>query len=59
MFEFLDTNIPVRLLDVLDTIFCFVPGPFNKYSQQIRARSRYARYSLQVHQENGVDTERY
>ncbi|KAF2677839.1 MFS multidrug transporter [Lentithecium fluviatile CBS 122367] len=59
MFEALDANIAVSVLAALATVFCLVPRLFTKHGPQIRARSKFARYSLQVHRENGVDSEGY
>ena len=59
MFEALDANIAVSILAALATAFCLVPRLFIKYGEQIRGRSEFAKYSLQVYQENGIDSEGY
>ena len=59
MFIGLGANIAVSVLAALATVFCVVPWLFIKYGEQIRARSKFAKYSLQVYHENGVDKDGY
>ncbi|OQD81434.1 hypothetical protein PENANT_c027G04819 [Penicillium antarcticum] len=59
MYEGLGANVASSILAALATVFCIVPPLFNRYGEQIRARSKFARYSLQVYQENGVDKNGY
>jgi len=55
MFQGLSANVAVSILAALATLFCMVPRLFTQYGERIRARSKFAKYSLQVYQENGVD----
>lgn len=55
MFEGLGANVAASILAGLATLFCIVPPLFTKYGRQIRARSKFARYSLQVYHENSVE----
>jgi hypothetical protein len=59
MFDGLGANVAASILAALATLFCVVPPLFTKYGEQIRGRSKFARYSLQVYQENGVDKQGY
>ncbi|KGO43776.1 Major facilitator superfamily domain, general substrate transporter [Penicillium expansum] len=59
MFEGLGANVASSILAALATLFCIVPPLFIKYGKRIRARSKSARYSLRVYQENGVDKNGY
>lgn len=59
MFDRLGANVAVSILAAFATLFCVIPPLFNKYGKLIRARSKFARYSLQVYQENGVDKDGY
>jgi len=55
MFQGLSANVAVSILASLATLFCMVPRLFTQYGERIRAKSKFAKYSLQVYQENGVD----
>lgn len=55
MFERLSANVAISILPALATGFCIVPKLFTQYGEQIRAKSKFAAYSLQVYEENGVD----
>ncbi|OJJ70325.1 hypothetical protein ASPBRDRAFT_197040 [Aspergillus brasiliensis CBS 101740] len=55
MFDALGANVAVSILAVLATIFCIVPPLFSRYGEKMRMRSVFAKYSLQVYAENGVD----
>ncbi|GKZ63138.1 hypothetical protein AnigIFM60653_002700 [Aspergillus niger] len=55
MFDALGANVAVSILAVLATIFCIVPPLLSRYGEQMRMRSAFAKYSLQVYAENGVD----
>lgn len=59
MFKALDSNVAVPIIAILAMVLCFVPRLFTKYGEQIRARSKFAKYSLQVYRDNGVDSEGY
>lgn len=59
LFDGLGANVASSILAALATLFCIVPFLFTKYGKKIRARSKFARYSLQVYQENGVDKNGY
>lgn len=59
MFNELGSNVAASILAAVATVFCIVPPLFSRYGRQIRARSKFARYSLQVYQENGVDKSGY
>lgn len=53
MYEGLGANVASSILAGVATVFCVVPPLFTRYGKQIRGRSDFARYSLQVHRENG------
>lgn len=55
MYDGLGANVASSILAAVATVFCVVPPLFLRYGRQIRARSDFARYSLQVFQENGGD----
>lgn len=55
MFEGLGANVASSILAGLATLFCVVPPLFTKYGKQIRARSKFARYSLEVYHENSIE----
>ncbi|EFE34070.1 uncharacterized protein ARB_07021 [Trichophyton benhamiae CBS 112371] len=59
MYEVLGANLATSILAALATVFCIIPPLFTRYGPRIRARSKFARYSLQVYQENGVDKDGY
>ena len=59
MFERLSANIAMSILAALGTGFCIVPKLFTQYGERIRAKSKFAKYSLQVYGENGVDESGY
>lgn len=54
MFDGLGANVS-SILAALATLFCVVPPLFLKYGKRIRGRSKSARYSLQVYEENSTD----
>ncbi|KAL4799721.1 MFS multidrug transporter [Aspergillus venezuelensis] len=55
MFNGLGSNVAVSVLAAVATVFCAVPPLFVRFGAGIRARSRFARHSLQVYRETGVD----
>lgn len=55
MFHNLGSNIAVSILAIVATLFCAVPPLFIFYGEKIRARSKFARYSLVVEAELGKD----
>lgn len=59
MFNGLGANVAASILAAVATVFCVVPPLFTKYGHRIRARSKFARYSLEVYQANGVDKDGY
>lgn len=59
MFEQLSANVAMSVIAALGTVFCVVPKLFNKYGERIRARSQFAKYSLELYEENGVDDSGY
>lgn len=59
MFDGLGSNVAASIIAAVATVFCIVPPIFTRYGKRIRARSKFARYSLEVYQENGVDTDGY
>lgn len=59
MFDELGANVASSILAGVATVFCIVPPLFSRYGKAIRARSKFACYSLQVYQENGVDRDGY
>ncbi|KAJ5267020.1 hypothetical protein N7478_009828 [Penicillium angulare] len=59
MFKGIGANVASSILAGIATAFCIVPPLFSRYGRAIRARSKFACYSLQVYQENGVDRDGY
>ncbi|KAH8700928.1 putative MFS transporter [Talaromyces proteolyticus] len=59
MFRGLSANVAVSVLAALATLFCVVPRLFTQYGERIRARSKFAKHSLQVYHDNGVDKNGY
>lgn len=59
MFQALNANVAMSILAAVATVFCVVPRLFIRYGEQIRAKSKFAQYSLQVYEENGVDQSGY
>ncbi|KAI9035779.1 MFS multidrug transporter [Aspergillus affinis] len=59
MFSSLGANVAVSILAVLATVFCFIPPLFVRYGTQIRAKSRFARYSLQTYKENCIHPDEF
>lgn len=59
MFNGLGANIAASVLAAVATAFCIIPPLFSRYGRRIRGRSKFARYSLQVYQENSVDKDGY
>lgn len=55
MFNNLGSNIAVSILAIVATLFCFVPPLFIFYGERIRARSKFARYSLEIQAQMGKD----
>ncbi|KAJ5107490.1 hypothetical protein N7456_004165, partial [Penicillium angulare] len=59
MFNALGANNASSILAAFATIFCVIPPLFSKHGRRIRSQSKFAKYSLQVYQENGVDKNGY
>ncbi|KAJ5112051.1 hypothetical protein N7532_000096 [Penicillium argentinense] len=59
MFEGLGANVASSILAAFATFFCVLPPLFNRYGRRIRGRSKFAKYSLEVYRENGVDKNGY
>jgi hypothetical protein len=57
MFKGLEANVAVSVLAAVATVFCVVPPLFTRYGSRIRARSKFAKYSLQVYRDNAVDSD--
>ncbi|RAK95296.1 MFS multidrug transporter [Aspergillus ibericus CBS 121593] len=55
MFDGLGNNVAASLLAALATAFCAVPLLFLFYGERIRAKSRFARYSLEIQDEVGKE----
>lgn len=55
MYDALGANVASSILAALATVFCILPPLFGRYGRQIRGLSKFAKHSLQVYQENGVD----
>ncbi|PYI06242.1 MFS general substrate transporter [Aspergillus sclerotiicarbonarius CBS 121057] len=53
MFDGLGNNVAASLLAALATAFCAVPLLFLFYGERIRAKSRFAKYSLEIQDEVG------
>ncbi|KAL8838449.1 MAG: hypothetical protein Q9170_002124 [Blastenia crenularia] len=55
LFTNLKPNIGGSILAAAATVFCVVPVVFKKYGERIRQASKFARYSIEVHNETCVD----
>lgn len=55
MFDALGANVASSILAALATVFCIIPPLFSRHGRRIRGVSKFAKRSLQVYQENGVD----
>ncbi|KAJ5155876.1 hypothetical protein N7492_008679 [Penicillium capsulatum] len=55
MFHGLGANIAVSVLAAVATVFCIVPPLFLRYGEEIRKRSQFAKYSLEIQAEMGKD----
>ncbi|RAH54108.1 MFS multidrug transporter [Aspergillus piperis CBS 112811] len=51
MFDGLGANVAASLLAALATVFCSVPLLFLLYGERIRAKSRFAKHSLEVQEQ--------
>ncbi|KAL4782827.1 major facilitator superfamily domain-containing protein [Aspergillus varians] len=59
MFSNLGANVAVSLLAAVATLFCLVPPLFSRFGETIRARSKFAKYSLDMYHEHSVDEDGY
>ncbi|KAE8381579.1 MFS multidrug transporter [Aspergillus bertholletiae] len=59
MFSALGNNVAVSILAAVGTMFCVIPPLFGRYGTRIRAKSKFARYSLRTHEENCVDNDEF
>jgi len=59
MFDGLGANVASSILAAVATVFCIAPPILTRFGKNIRARSKFARYSLEVYQENAVDKNGY
>lgn len=59
IFNALGANVASSVLAAFATIFCIIPPLFSRHGRRIRAHSKFAKYSLQVYRENGVDKNGY
>lgn len=59
LFDGLGANVATSILATSATLFCVLPPLFTKHGRRFRARSAFAKYSLQVYQESGVDKNGY
>ncbi|KAL4945408.1 hypothetical protein BDV06DRAFT_209514 [Aspergillus oleicola] len=59
MFTDLGANVAASLLAAVATLFCLVPPLFSRFGETIRARSTFAKYSLDMYQEHSVDEDGY
>ncbi|OJK04924.1 hypothetical protein ASPACDRAFT_19974 [Aspergillus aculeatus ATCC 16872] len=57
MFDGMGANVAVSVLAALATGFCAVPVLFMCYGERIRARSQFARFSLEIEEELGTTGE--
>jgi hypothetical protein len=55
MYDALGANVASSILAALAIVFCILPPLFSRYGRRIRGLSKFAKHSLQVYQENGVD----
>ncbi|KAJ5103500.1 hypothetical protein N7532_004029 [Penicillium argentinense] len=55
MFSGLGANIAVSILAGVATLFCVVPPIFLCFGERIRQRSKFAKYSWQIHEELGKE----
>lgn len=59
MFSQLGANVAASLLATVATLFCLVPPLFSRFGETIRARSKFAKYSLDMYHEHSVDEDGY
>ncbi|KAL2819406.1 subtilisin-like protein [Aspergillus granulosus] len=59
MFSQLGANVAVSLLAAVATAFCLVPPLFSRFGETIRARSKFAKYSLDMYHQHSVDEDGY
>ncbi|RDL32997.1 uncharacterized protein BP5553_08436 [Venustampulla echinocandica] len=57
MYAALGVNWATVVLAAVATIFCIVPPLFSKYGRQIRQRSKFARYSLEINRKMQIKDE--
>lgn len=55
LFTNLKPNVGASILAAAATVFCVVPVIFTNYGERIRKASKFARYSVKVHNETRVD----
>ncbi|KAG6040778.1 hypothetical protein E4U41_007047 [Claviceps citrina] len=55
LFDRLGANGACLALAVLSTLFCAVPPLFAAFGERIRMRSKFARFSLEIYEESGVN----
>lgn len=59
MFSQLGANVAASVLATVATLFCLVPPLFSCFGETIRARSKFAKYSLDMYHEHSVDEDGY
>ncbi|KAE8349339.1 subtilisin-like protein [Aspergillus coremiiformis] len=59
MFTNLGNNKSISVLAAIATMFCAIPPLFSRYGKKIRARSEFAKYSLQMYNEQSIDEDGY
>ncbi|KAL4950534.1 major facilitator superfamily domain-containing protein [Aspergillus filifer] len=55
MYSGLGSNVASSILAAVATVYCITPYVFLKYGKRLRERSPFARYTMELNQENGVD----
>ncbi|KAB8250858.1 subtilisin-like protein [Aspergillus flavus] len=59
MFSNLGNNMAISVLAIIATMFCAIPPLFSRFGKQIRAKSKFAKYSLRMYNEHSVDEDGY
>ncbi|KAL4932545.1 major facilitator superfamily domain-containing protein [Aspergillus undulatus] len=55
MYSGLGSNVATSILAAVATVYCVTPFIFLKYGRQLRERSPFARYTMEVNQQHGAD----
>jgi hypothetical protein len=53
MYSGLGSNVATSIIAAVATVFAFTPFVFLKFGKQLRQKSRFARYSADVNEQQG------